>query len=322
MTVAVIGGSGFIGTRLISLLRERGVEVLNIDLAPSALHDDITTIADVRSAEQLTAAVAGAEAIVNLAAAHRDDVRPVSLYDQINVGGARAVVAAAEANGIRRIVFTSTVAVYGLGEEGGGAEDETPLPFNAYGRTKLEAEGVLREWADADPARALVIVRPSVVFGEGNRGNVFTLASQLAAGRFVMVGSGRNHKSMSYVGNVVTFLANSLAASPGVQLVNYADKPDLTTAELIETLSALLGRSRSAVHLPFPIGLAGGHVFDAVARISHRRFSISAIRIRKFVAETTVDTGRLDATGFVRPFTLPEALSRTIAADFPTPHRS
>ena len=52
---------------------------------------------------------------------------------------------------------------------------------------------------------SLIIVRPTVIFGEGNRGNVFNLFNQIASGKFVMVGKGENKKSMAYIGNVVAF---------------------------------------------------------------------------------------------------------------------
>ena len=195
MKVFVIGGSGFIGSRLLDVLIERGHEVTNFD---RVIRDDakVTTVeGDVRSVAELTAASAGHDAIVNLAAEHRDDVQPLSRYTEVNVDGAAAVAAAAVANGITRIVFTSSVAVYGL-DKVNPAEDWEPEPFNEYGRTKLLAEGVFSSWAADDATRSLAVIRPSVVFGEGNRGNVHTLAAQVASGRFLQVGKGDNKKSM------------------------------------------------------------------------------------------------------------------------------
>ena len=321
MRVLVIGGSGFIGSRFIPVLQSRGHEVHNFDQVDSRVVDGITTIGDVTETDALAAAAAGHDVIVNLAAAHRDDVRPVSLYDTVNVGGARAVVAAATRNGIDRILFTSTVAVYGL-DKNDVAEDSAPEPFNDYGRTKLEAEQVLRTWAAEKPGRSLVIVRPSVVFGEGNRGNVYTLARQVSSGRFLMVGDGSNRKSMTYVGNIVEYLADLIAAPPGVQTTNYADKPDLSTRELVDVLRAatkITGAGR--IRLPLTLALAAGHTLDLVARISRRTFPISAIRIRKFVSDTTVNTDRLNSTGYRPRFELSEGIRRTIAAEFPMTER-
>jgi nucleoside-diphosphate-sugar epimerase len=255
--------------------------------------------------------------VINLAAEHRDDVQPLSRYQEVNVDGARTLIRVAEREGIDRILFTSTVAVYGL-DKNDADEESVPEPFNEYGRTKLEAEGLLRDWAAADAARALLIVRPSVVFGEHNRGNVYTLARQVASRRFVMVGDGSNKKSMSYVGNIVEYLADGLESRPGVVLTNYADKPDLTTRELIELLKdALQLRGGTGLRVPYGLGLAGGYCFDLLAKVTRRTFPISSIRVRKFVADTTVNTDRLAATGYRARYSLDDALRRTVASEFP-----
>jgi nucleoside-diphosphate-sugar epimerase len=316
MKVLVSGGSGFIGSRLIDVLLERGHTVTNFDTVSPRSGTVAHITGDVRDVAALTATAQGHDAIVNLAAAHRDDVEPQSLYNEVNVGGARAVTAAAAANGIDRLIFTSSVAIYGL-DKVNPTEDFEPDPFNEYGRSKLAAEKVFTEWALADSSRSLAIIRPSVVFGEGNRGNVHTLANQVASGRFIQVGDGANRKSMSYVGNIVEFLADSLAAPAGVQVTNFADKPDLTTSELVALLRQTLGKRGSNLRLPLTLGVAGGHVLDIVAKLTGRTFPISAVRMRKFAAETTVGTDRLTATGFHPRFSLEESLVRTLAMEFP-----
>ena len=318
--VSVIGGSGFIGTRLITLLREAGHEVSNLDLRPSATHPDVTTVGDVRDLDAVRTALTGADAVVLLAAAHRDDVRPLSEYASVNVDGARTVAQAAVQTGVDRVVFTSSVSVYGLDKDR-PSETSTPDPFNEYGRTKLAAEHLWETWADDDADRTLFVVRPCVVFGETNRGNVYTLAHQLATGRFLFVGDGSNHKAMAYVGNVAAFLATGLDAAPGRHLVNYADTPDMSTTELVDLMKSDLGRHRQMLPpIPLWLGMAAGHGLDALAWLVRRPLPISAVRIRKFCAETTVDTTRLRETGFEPPYTLTEALHQTLAAEFPGGH--
>ena len=113
MKIAMIGGSGFVGTRLIDLLREEPAkyELRNIDLLPSHFFNDITVIGDVRDQAQMDRELSGADVVVLLAAQHRDDVSPVSLYYDTNVGGMEVTLKAMERNGIRRIIFFSSVAV-------------------------------------------------------------------------------------------------------------------------------------------------------------------------------------------------------------------
>jgi GlcNAc-P-P-Und epimerase len=311
----ILGGSGFIGTRLAHLLAEKRIPFRIGDLMPSQDFPDLWSRCDVCRQDTLTEFVRGADAIVNLAAAHRDDIRPLSLYHETNVKGAEEVCNAARKAGIQRIIFTSSVAVYGFQpfpvDESGPFE-----PFNEYGRTKLQAEAVYRAWADEDPARTLVIVRPSVVFGEGNRGNVYTLVNQIATRRFLMVGQGKNIKSMAYVGNVAAFLLHALTLPPGTVILNYADGPDMDTRTLVHLIRDCLNQPRSVRRIPKSAALAGGYLFDIVAQLTGRTFPISAIRIRKFCENTQVRAERFAQSGFVPPFTLREGLVRTIQFEF------
>lgn len=133
-------GSGFVGTRLIDLLRESdGYELKNIDKQPSHFFSDVTVTGDVRDREKLTELLKGTDVVVLLAAEHRDDASPLSLYYEVNVGGMQNALAVMEANGIKRIVFTSSVAVYGLNKKNPN-EEHPKDPFNHYGKNKWLAE--------------------------------------------------------------------------------------------------------------------------------------------------------------------------------------
>jgi len=161
-----------------------------------------------------------------------------------------------------------------------------------------------------------VIVRPAVIFGEGNRGNVFNLLSQIASRNFIMVGKGANRKSMGYVENIAAFLVHALTMAPGTHLYNYADKPDLTAAELVAIARRKLKLRGRILRIRYWLGLAGGYLIDLAAIISGRQFSISSIRIKKFCAGTQIAADKLRGTGFIPPYTLEQGLERMIAADF------
>jgi GlcNAc-P-P-Und epimerase len=314
--VLVLGGSGFIGSHLASLLAGAQLHFRIGDLHRSNTFPDRWAECDVRHRETLTDLLRGMDTIINLAAVHRDDVRPISRYHETNVHGAQEVCAAARSSGIQKIIFTSSVAVYGVhaapvGEEGPFA------PCNEYGKTKLQAEAIYRAWANEDAARTLVIVRPAVIFGEDNRGNVYNLLQQIAAGRFLMVGTGENVKSMAYVGNVAAFLMHMLGAGPGTHIFNYADGPDMDTMTLVQHARHRLSRHGSVARIPKSLALAGGHVLDAVAQITGKSFPVSAIRVRKFCESTQFLASRIQATAFIRPYSLAEGLDRTIRHEFP-----
>jgi GlcNAc-P-P-Und epimerase len=316
MKVLLTGGSGFIGTRLAGDLLADGHDVIIFDRTISPTYPTRTIVGDIRDAVTLSNCVAGVDAIYHLAAEHRDDVRPEILYFDVNVGGADALARAADHHNVRTIVFTSTVAVYRL-DDGTPDESRSPAPFNAYGKSKFEAEQILNRWGSKRANRRCITVRPSVVFGENNRGNVYTLLSQVHQRRFLFVGTGHNRKSMAYVGNLSRFLVQCLTLDPGVHLFNYADKPDLSTNELVSIARQEFGQpSKAPFRIPYAIGLAIGYGFDFLAVITRRRFKVSSIRVRKFCAETTVAADRIAKCGFTPPYTLEDALRRTIRSEF------
>lgn len=312
MNILIIGGSGFIGSRLVSDLQTTGHNITIFDKNPSLVHQSIVRLGDVRDQGALNTVMSGMDLVYNLAAEHRDDVTPTSLYYDVNVQGAINIVTAADLNGVKKIIFTSSVAVYGLNKLNPDEQSPT-VPFNNYGKSKLEAETVFTEWLEKVEGRSLTILRPVVVFGEGNRGNVFNLIKQIQSNKFMMVGLGDNRKSMAYVGNIADFLVKAMGLGHGKHLFNFATKPDLTVRDLIEFIRAELGISARMPKLPYAVGLFGGFTFDLLSKITGKKFSISSIRIRKFCANTTVSTSALENSGFKSPYTLQEGLQRMIA---------
>ncbi|MFW2168198.1 NAD-dependent epimerase/dehydratase family protein, partial [Enterobacter cloacae complex sp.6722794] len=103
----------------------------------------------------------GTHVIINLSAQHKDNVHPISLYYEVNVDGAKNVCDVAEQLGIKHIVFTSSVAVYGFVEKETG-EDGEYHPFNDYGKSKLQAEHVYDAWQAKSNDNILVTIRPTV----------------------------------------------------------------------------------------------------------------------------------------------------------------
>ncbi|MDR1090814.1 MAG: NAD-dependent epimerase/dehydratase family protein [Prevotella sp.] len=317
MKIALIGASGFVGTRLIEILKQQGEHtLLNIDKNQSRFYPEITTIADVRDKEKLKTLLQGQEMAVLLAAEHSDNVTPVSLYYDVNVEGARNVTEAMDVCGVTKIVFTSSMALYGM-HPVSSSETQPANPFNHYGRSKWQAEEILRAWHSKNSVdKTLTIIRPTAIFGERNRGNVYNLLRQISTGRFLKVGNGNNRKSISYVGNVAAFIAWLLNNAQGYSVYNYSDKPDLSMNELITVVENALGKKIPAVKIPYTLGLLGGRCFDALAKITGKKFPVSSIRVRKFCSNSQLNADKLHATDFKAPFILEEGLSRTLQYEF------
>ncbi|MCC9455107.1 NAD-dependent epimerase/dehydratase family protein [Enterobacter hormaechei] len=304
------------GTRLIEISKT-DFDVTNFDKQQSHFYPDITVSGDVRNQDQLDQALAGFETVVLLAAEHRDDVSPTSLYYDVNVQGTRNVLSAMEKNNVQNIIFTSSVAVYGLNKVNPD-ESHPHDPFNHYGKSKWQAEEVLREWFNKAPEeRSLTIVRPTVIFGERNRGNVYNLLKQIAGGKFAMVGAGTNYKSMAYVGNIVEFIKFKLAnVRPGYDVYNYVDKPDLNMNQLVSEVEKSLNKKIPSVHLPYPLGMLGGYCFDILSKVTGKKYAISSVRVKKFCATTQFDATKVHSSGFKAPYTLSQGLDRTLKYEF------
>jgi nucleoside-diphosphate-sugar epimerase len=253
---------------------------------------------------------------VLLAAEHRDDVSPTSLYYEVNVEGTRNVLEAMDASGVKNIVFTSSVAVYGLNKNN---PDEThpPDPFNHYGKSKWMAEEIFREWYQRGDGKMLRILRPTVIFGERNRGNVYNLLKQISSGKFLRIGKCDNKKSMAYVGNIVAFIDYLIDTTrPGYEVYNYTDKPDLSMNELVDLVGKSLGQKIPSVRIPYLIGMFGGWCFDFLAFLLRRKLPVSSVRVRKFHATTQFDASKAHSCGFLAPYSLSQAVETTLKYEF------
>ncbi|MDC0587719.1 NAD-dependent epimerase/dehydratase family protein [Gammaproteobacteria bacterium] len=309
--IAIIGGGGFLGTRL----AKRMAGNYDFDVFDISRKDTDNIYIDVEDKNSLKK-LSCYDCIINLAAVHRDDIRPLSRYDDVNVAGAKNICESAKENNINKIIFTSSVAIYGFAPADTDESGE-PNYFNDYGRTKYLAEQIYNEWQAEDPEnRTLVIVRPTVIFGEGNRGNVYNLLKQIASGRFFMFGNGKNKKSMAYVENVAAFLEYNLSFKPGLHIYNYIDKPDFDMNTLVsEARKTLFGKNSVGFRFPAFLGMAIGYFADFVAKVTGKTLPVSSIRVKKFMG-TTQFASSVGETGFVPPVSMEEGLAWTLRYEF------
>lgn len=313
MSITIIGGSGFVGSFLIKELE--GFNTLNLDKNPSPFYDKNTVIGDIRVIDEIKIPKC-TDSVVLLAAEHRDDVSPTTLYYDVNVQGTKNVLQAMDNAGVKNLIFTSSVAIYGLNKKNPD-ENHDQDPFNHYGKSKWEAELAIKEWYENNPTeKSITILRPTVIFGERNRGNVYNLLKQISSGKFMMIGKGQNKKSMAYVGNIVALIKDRLEKKElGYHVFNYADKPDFSMVELTQTIEEKMKIKLPSIKIPYLLGMMVGYGFDFISILSRKKFSISSVRVQKFCATTQFDSDKVHSS-FKAPYTLKEGLDKTLEHEF------
>ena len=312
--ITVIGGSGFVGTSLCKQLALKKKDFEIIDLKTSLQFPHKCKLADICDIQSLRDTITG-DVLVHLAAAHTDDIADKCEYQRTNIEGTINIIQVCRELKINKIIFTSTVAVYGFAKPGTDEKGKIN-PFNDYGQTKFEAEERLREW-QSEGKNSLIIVRPTVIFGEGNRGNVYNLFKHISSGKFIMIGKGENKKSMAYVENVVSFLERCIDSNQKNGLYNYVDTPDLKMKDLVSLVRLKLkGQKGVGLTLPYFAGLFLGYLADLTAKITRKKLPISSIRVKKFASSTEFRSSQGKLDNFESPYSLKQGIERTLHSEF------
>lgn len=297
--ILMTGGSGFIGSHFSEMLNRQKITIF--DLKVPAFQTNAKFVqGDIRDEPLLkkTFKESKSTLILHLAAAHQDFGIPRDEYFSVNEGGAKAIVAAAKANGIQKIIFYSSVAVFGDSLEP-STDKAKPSPTNAYGASKLAAEEVFTQWANEDPSRLLIIVRPAVVYGENNFANMYRLIQQIAKKRYAHIGEGNNVKSIAYVKNLISATLFMYAQTvSGIHTFTYADEPQMTSREIAERIHECLGLGGSLRTLPLKFALFLATPFDVLSKLTGKNLPISRNRVRKFSFPTHHKAKAIQKAGF------------------------
>ena len=252
----------------------------------------------------------GIDLIANFAAIHREPGHEIHEYYETNLPGAENVCAWAEKVGCKKIVFTSSIAPYGP-TESVKTEESIPSPVSAYGGSKLAAEKIHIAWQRAGLGRNLVIVRPGVVFGPGEGGNVSRLVKATLKRYFMYMGNRATRKAGGYVKELVSSMVWAMTRMPDIGdvfLYNFTMQRPPTIEEYVETTCKVAGVKRFIPSVPYALLLAISYVVDAVSRPFGIKQPISPVRIRKLVRSNNIEPGVLKREGYQYQFSLETAM--------------
>lgn len=314
-TAIIFGGSGFIGRHLACHLLSRGISesVVLGDIVPPGPHDLPARVEfreiDVRRPIEASFAPLRADLVVNLAAVHREPGHRPDEYFETNLRGAENVCAWAESAGCRTVVFTSSISPYGP-TESEKSERSLPAPATPYGESKLGAERIHRAWQERGAAsRNLVIVRPGVVFGPGENGNVTRMIRAVLGGYFVYMGNRGTRKAGGYVKElcetVVWALERQQSRLEPLILYNFTMAPPPTIEEFVQSICKVAGVRRRVPRLPYPAVWAAAWLLRALGGGG----SFHPLRVRKLVRSNNIVPAYLAGAGYTYRYTLESALA-------------
>ena len=299
--VLVTGATGFIGSAVVrALLAEnRSVVALVQPGTDTRALDGLdveSRIADLRDLPALRRAAAGCASVFHLAALYRFWARDPRAFYEVNVGGARNMLAAARDAGVDRVVYTSTVGTLGLDSDRPANECDYPDVghlFGGYKRSKYVAEHeVLRAAAEGLPVS---LVLPTAPIGPGDRAPTPT-------GKIVL--DYLNGRMPGYVDTVLN-LVHVDDVARGHLLVHEKGKTgrsyivggrNMSLADILGELAELTGLPRPRFRVPRGVAFAAGRVSEAVeGRLLHRQPSVPLEAVRMSTTRMAFDDNRARA---------------------------
>jgi nucleoside-diphosphate-sugar epimerase len=267
--ILVTGGNGFLGRHVVKALRERSesVRVLALpgeDTSSLEMQGVDVYRGDIRDPEAVAAAMNGAEGVLHLAGM-MGLWRPIEDYRAVNVTGTENVCRAALAEGAR-VVHVSSWTVYGMGLGEPVREDRPLRPLREpYAMTKAEGDLSVQQMIAEDQLRA-VIIRPGTIFGPGSTLNFGRIADRLRAGRWIIVGSGRNALPLVYVSDVVRGLLRALDQPQALgEAYNIGNDHPLSQREFLTAVAREIGARPPRMRVPYRVLYSVAYVAERLA---------------------------------------------------------
>lgn len=307
--IVIFGGAGYIGSRLASYALERGladrvvIADINDQLGTSDSRITVRKI-DVRDPIPLDLCAQRPSWIFNFAAVHREPGHEPQEYFDTNLKGAQHVCDFAEAVGCNNVYFTSSISVYG--PTSGPTEESAPKrPISPYGGSKYPAELIHQIWQARGSSRRLVIVRPGVVYGPHDPGNIGRMVKAVMKGYFAFPGSTDIRKSYAYVYGLLESMEFVMHRSEPVIVYNYVETPTQTLGEIVEEVKRFVGSKAPVLSVPTGVLLPLAHGVQAVFG---SRNPVHPVRVRKAGMSTHIVPRWLMDNGFSFKYSFADSL--------------
>lgn len=252
-------------------------------------------------------ALDGIDTVVHLAAAvpkPGDASNRADDFHTVNVLGSKHLAESAAAEGIKRLVFMSSIEVNGIVSYGRPfSEDDEPNPQSSYGESKLEAERELLRTA-GDTGLEVVIIRPPFIYGPGKLGSLMGLAKSLVEkGVPLPVASIDNHYSFIYIENLLDVIMTCcISPKAAGQIFLVSDGLAVSTPDLIRIIAGETNRKARLFPLPYALLSIAGKVMgkSKALKLLTDSYYVDSSKIRGVL-------------GWKAPYSFREGMSATIS---------
>lgn len=290
MKSLVTGATGFLGSAVMRCLLTANHEV-RVLVRPDSDRKNLEnfsveiTEGDLRDHQSLRRAIKGCDNLFHVAADYRLWVPDPETMHEINVNGTRALIMAATEEGIKRIVYTSSVATLGLKQDGSSANEDTPSNFTAiagyYKRSKYLAEQMVKQLTD-DHRLPLIIVNPSTPIGPGDirptpTGRIVldTLMGRMPA--YVNTGLNIAHVDDIAYGHLLAYQHGK----PGERYILGGD--NMSLLQILQTIDEINGTQQNRINIPIGLMLPMAWLMEKIASFTHTepRATLDSIHMAK-----------------------------------------
>ena len=319
--ILITGATGALGPRIVNAFIHGGFSVSTFSIDPPQIGDFPSQvkihIGDIVDRDAVRTAMDNIDIVIHLASLLHIDNPPYQdrkNMERVNVEGALNVTRAALLANVRRVVFFSTIAVYGDTQGKIVDENSPPCPNTLYGQTKLEAERLILKAARSDRYPLGTVLRLGAAYGSRVKGNYARLLRALARGRFLPVGDGLNRRTLIYDQDVAqaAVLAAEHPKASG-RIFNVTDGSFHSIQQIIEAICLALGRKPPRYSPPAaPVRFIAAFAEDT-AKLLRMRPLIRRDMIDKYMEDVAVDSSRIrQELGFVPSYDLISGWKETV----------
>ncbi len=320
-TILITGATGFIAGHLIPLLYQQGWQIIaavrsnSHQLLPALIKTVV--VGNIDENTDWKVALKGVDTVIHLAArAHilQDDAsNPESEFIKINtLGTANLVQQAMQAN-VKQFIFISSIGAITTLSDKILTENSICQPDTPYGRSKLQAEKDLIELAKSSQM-AWTILRPTLVYGQGNPGNMERLMKLVQRKLPLPFGALNNRRSFVYVGNLVDAIMTMITHPKAKnQMFLISDGQEISTTQLIHQIADCMELPCSLLPIPLNVLKLMGYLGDGIERLTQKPFILNSPTIARLSGSLWVDSRKICHTlNWQPPYSFEQGLKETL----------